>query len=199
MLKKLEDGTSPSRRSRGLLAFTSDPRFRTGLMGVTPFWVMGVVGAILEYEVDYLVKLGLFAVMYIVLSLLGNFVFDDRIISILPIAIYFATKAWFYYTWLVHVAPYAGFLTTLLYLSLSAVLWYNFLKAWRGDPGIIRTSEKERYRTIIELAERDGFDQRVFCSTCLIKKPLRSKHCSMCDVCVSREGRKKGRTGGFQG
>ena len=92
----------------------------------------------------------------------------------------------FYYTWLVHIHPYVNSFTTLLYLSLSGLLWYNFLNAWRGDPGRIVATEEERYRTIIELAERDGFDHRIFCNSCLIKKPIRSKHCSVCDCCVSK-------------
>ena len=63
------------------------------------------------------------------------------------------------------------------FLVLSTCLWYNFLKAWKGDPGIIKVTEDQRYRQIIELAERstdkNPFDVKVFCCTCLVKRPVR--------------------------
>lgn len=36
------------------------------------------------------------------------------------------------------------------------------------------------------MAEHEGFEPRWFCSTCLVRKPLRSKHCSICNRCVAR-------------
>ena len=37
---------------------------------------------------------------------------------------------------------------------MSGVLWFNFLKAWRGDPGIVAASPDIQMRTIVQLAER---------------------------------------------
>lgn len=41
-------------------------------------------------------------------------------------------------------------------------------------------------QTIIELAESGGFEPQWFCSSCLVRRPMRSKHCSTCDRCVAR-------------
>lgn len=77
---------------------------------------------------------------------------------------------------------------TFMFLASSTGLWYFFLKCWRGDPGIIKPTMDQRFRTIIELSERGGagFEPSSFCSACLVRRPVRSKHCSVCDKCVAR-------------
>ena len=142
-----------------------------------PFILFWAVGVILQIQVDYLIKLGLFALVYIYSNLMHEFVFDDRLFNVLPLSIYFCNKFFFYITWMFFVTPYVHSLTTVVFLAFSACLWYNFLKAWKGDPGIIKTTEDQRFRAIIELAERstdkNPFDMKVFCCTCLVKRPIR--------------------------
>ena len=42
-------------------------------------------------------------------------------------------------------------------------------------------------QTIKTLAEHGpGFEQQYFCSCCLLRRPIRSKHCSACNKCVAR-------------
>ena len=94
-------------------------------------------------------------------------------------------------------------LNTVMFVLTGTLLWFSFFKAWRSDPGIVRTSQETKYRTLIQLAESEGFDPVVFCSSCLVRKlimmiviimmmmiqvrrPIRSKHCSVCDKCVAR-------------
>lgn len=97
-------------------------------------------------------------------------------------------QIWFYITWFLYIAPIVSTFTTICFILMSLFLWYFFLKSWRGDPGIIKPTMEQRFRTIIELSERggEGFEPSQFCSACLVRRPVRSKHCSVCDRCVAK-------------
>ncbi|KAL0268773.1 UNVERIFIED_CONTAM: hypothetical protein PYX00_010589 [Menopon gallinae] len=163
-----------------------DKRLRYWSMLATPFLGFYVVGLIFQSNQDYTVKLGLIGFSYIVIYFAGKFLFDDRLINVLPMAIYLATKFWMYVTWAVYIAPVSSPVLSILFISMSAVLWFYFLKSWRGDPGVIAYTQEEKFRTIIELAERGGFEPQWFCSTCLVRRPIRSKHCAMCNRCIAK-------------
>lgn len=166
--------------------FAANRKVHSIAMSVVPFLSFYFIGIILSISVDYLVKMGMFVLVYLFVNGTSYFLFDERIMNHLPLGIYFSTFFWMYYTWVKYIQLFVSPMLTVFFFVSTLGLWYNFFKTWRSDPGIIRTSQEVKYRTIIELTERDGFDPSVFCSSCLVRRPIRSKHCSVCDRCVAR-------------
>lgn len=66
---------------------------------------------------------------------------------------------------------------------------YFYFMTMTADPGFIPKggSRGQTKNTIDELVEHNAFDETHFCTACMIRKPLRSKHCRRCGRCVARE------------
>ncbi|XP_052737938.1 palmitoyltransferase Hip14 [Bicyclus anynana] len=166
-----------------------DRKFRWWLAVGVPFVAFYLTGLVLEADAAYALKALLLAALLALLHLLTGALLDDELKGVLPLSVYLATKLWFYLTWLVCVAPAVPAAATAGYLLGSLALWYTFVRSWRADPGVIRASRAERLRTIVALSERGGgggFEPARFCSACLLRRPLRSKHCSVCNRCVAK-------------
>ncbi|XP_045480575.1 palmitoyltransferase Hip14 isoform X1 [Harmonia axyridis] len=186
--EKIREQLNTSRSRTFLFKITKDKRLKWWCMVGTPFLAFYLAGAILSTSLIVLIKFFLLVCLYIVLHYAGQILYDDRLMALLPVNIYLATKIWMYFTWFIYIMPFASLITNLVFLVSSGLLWYFFLKSWLGNPGIIETSQKLRFRTIIELAEKgpSGFEPSNFCSACLVRRPLRSKHCSVCNHCVAK-------------
>lgn len=163
-----------------------DKRIRYYCMAITPFIVFYLIGMILKTNVDYLIKLGAFILLYIGVYIAKSLLFDERLCNILPMSIYISTKTWIYITWIFWLGVHASWYLWLMLFTGSVPLWICFIQSWRGDPGIVSGIHEEKLNTIVELAESDGFEAHTFCTSCLVRKPIRSKHCSTCDRCVAR-------------
>lgn len=112
----------------------------------TPFLTFYFAGAILGTNLIILIKIFLLLCLYIILHYMGQLLYDDRFMSLLPLSIYLSTKIWFYFTWFIYIMPSISFVTTAIFLTSSGLLWYCFLKSWLGDPGIVSATKELRFR-----------------------------------------------------
>lgn len=86
-------------------------------------------------------------------------------------------------TWSTNLAWNALFI--FAYVSTA----YFYTITMTADPGYVpkSSSRAKTKKTVDELVEAGMFDERHFCSACMIRKPLRSKHCRRCMRCVAKE------------
>lgn len=105
--------------------------------------------------------------------------------------IFSGTMFWVVIQWLYFVLP-ATARTHIIYNSCFAIIViliaYFFILCMRADPGFIPkpSGQTEQKEVIEELLKAGDYDSQHYCVTCMIKKPLRSKHCRICERCVAR-------------
>lgn len=73
-------------------------------------------------------------------------------------------------------------------IAYSLTTYFYFL-TMVTDPGYIpKSSSRAQQKAVIdELLEIRKFDEANFCVHCMVRRPLRSKHCKRCNRCVAKE------------
>uniref|UniRef100_A0A8C1WN28 Palmitoyltransferase n=1 Tax=Cyprinus carpio TaxID=7962 RepID=A0A8C1WN28_CYPCA len=74
----------------------------------------------------------------------------------------------------------------LFTINITALLYY-YLRSCRTDPGIVKATEEEKKKNIVVLAEAGCLDPRIFCTSCMMRKPMRANHCFSCNACVAKQ------------
>ncbi|XP_013403183.1 palmitoyltransferase ZDHHC17 isoform X2 [Lingula anatina] len=175
-------------KSNCIQTYVHDKATRRRVIWTFPFIMLFLGGAIFELNCSWWLKLGFCVLTFLFYKGVTSLFFDDRAWTIeAPVAVYLATKLWMHVTWFVYFWPYVNRFTIQVMFSCNTLaLTYYFWKAVRTDPGIIKSTREERIRVILEYSELQAFDLNQFCATCIQRRPIRSKHCSICDKCVSK-------------
>ncbi|KIN97751.1 hypothetical protein M404DRAFT_31962 [Pisolithus tinctorius Marx 270] len=151
------------------------------ILSILP-WCTGMVPAMAEF----------FALHHIVTCVLLNKVSYVETVKQSPyfVGIIAGSMTWVGYAWVTRLAtqpPNHPFIHLAFALNIGLCV-YNFFRAIMLDPGTCpRPVNDGELKAIIEdLASEGRLNGQTFCIQCMAKKPLRSKHCRMCDRCVAR-------------
>ncbi|KAM9554297.1 palmitoyltransferase ZDHHC13 [Guaruba guarouba] len=181
-----EEERMRSRRNNMLLKIVE--KYELVLLFASSLTFMWAIGYVMNLSYDsWLLKGGLLLFLLFGMALFVRQLVGLKNLRYLPTAFLLSSIFWMSVTWFFWFLPdgTGRILEITVILSMVGLLYY-FFKTWRTDPGYIKTSEKERKENIVALAEANCLDFRTFCTSCLVRKPLRSVHCLACDSCVAR-------------
>ncbi|XP_039581034.1 palmitoyltransferase ZDHHC13 isoform X4 [Passer montanus] len=181
-----EEEKMRNRRNNRLLKIVE--KYELFLMIASSLSFMWAIGYIMDLSSDsWLLKGGLLLSLLFVMSLFVRLLVGLKNLRYLPTAFLLSSVFWMSMTWFFWFLPDTTnvILKIAVMFSMMGLLYY-FYKTWSTDPGYIKTSEEERKENIIALAEAGCLDFRTFCTSCLVRKPLRSVHCLACQACVAR-------------
>lgn len=76
----------------------------------------------------------------------------------------------------------------ILFAVFFGLTTYFYIYSMVEDPGFVPKlgSRSQQQAAIIQLFEEWKFDEENFCVFCMIRRPLRSKHCRRCGRCVAK-------------
>uniref|UniRef100_A0A183SIY4 ANK_REP_REGION domain-containing protein n=1 Tax=Schistocephalus solidus TaxID=70667 RepID=A0A183SIY4_SCHSO len=91
-------------------------------------------------------------------------------------------------------------LTHFLQVIFLSLLWFSLYRTGVADPGFIGSADRNRSALITQIVDSElaqileksyGRSKssdliKRYCTTCLVPRPLRSKHCRLCNRCVAR-------------
>lgn len=187
---RIRDITQQRTKMKFLMMITMNERLKWWTLVVVPFVFIFSIALIISLQIFFILKVIIVIIFCAIMSVVKKVMLNVDLQAQLPLYSYWASKAFFYVSWAVFIWPVVDKYITILFIIANVFLSLSFLRLWKGDPGIIKLTHNQRLKTIIELSNltlergKNGFDPSSFCSACLVQKPLRSKHCAVCDRCV---------------
>lgn len=82
---------------------------------------------------------------------------------------------------------YTAFLIVLIVLHVVMIaIWLRLAFVYPSDPGVITSYHDDIDQMLEDAAHGVPLDVATYCRTCLVLKPIRSKHCPKCGMCIAR-------------
>ncbi|KAF2748693.1 hypothetical protein M011DRAFT_399788 [Sporormia fimetaria CBS 119925] len=105
--------------------------------------------------------------------------------------IFAGTLFWIGIRWITTVLPWTmrtNFFANILFGAFYGLTAYFYFFTMASDPGFVpKSASSSASKAVIdELMEARQFDEAHFCVQCMVRRPLRSKHCKRCERCVAR-------------
>lgn len=171
-----------------LRTFSKDKETRKLMTRLYPFLILGYLGLLFESTINWYYKFALLVILYPISFAFNRLFFDRNVLKYMPMAAATAVIVWLYVTWFVYFRPlvFDASIANITFVFLSLSTWYNFYKSYATNPGYLSANRDQMKQTILQFVEQNEFSLDNFCTSCIIRKPLRSKHCSECDRCVAK-------------
>uniref|UniRef100_A0A8C9YYX5 Palmitoyltransferase n=1 Tax=Sander lucioperca TaxID=283035 RepID=A0A8C9YYX5_SANLU len=161
-------------------------RYRVFLQFLLCTAMFGSVGAIVDMNSESWLLKGILLACVIVLMYSISMLYKiGSFQTLLPATSLMASVFWMLVTWFLWFLPDILF-QVLFTLNATALLYYYF-RTCRTDPGFVKATEEEKKMNVLVLAESGCLEPRIFCTSCMIKKPMRTSHCFQCDCCVAKQ------------
>lgn len=161
------------------------------LLGGLQLWMLATM--MVYFSIPGVLLVG-YALQYLALQTLRWAPADMKHMHKTPFlaGIFAATLFWVGVRYVFSMLPWTirrHFWLNVAFVTCYSLCLYFYIMTMTADPGYVPKggSRGQTKKTIDELVEHDAFNETHFCTQCMIRKPLRSKHCRRCGRCVARE------------
>lgn len=180
-----EQGLIPSKCRQKL---RDNMNIRRSVIFSLPFFAIFLGSLIASCSLSTITKLEFsFCLIAFILFLFRYFSKDrqEYALRILLFGLAISSKFYMIFAWLMFIHSVVAWHMQIAFLFFLVLVPYLTHQIVTSDPGFVVVTHKERCQMIISMTEEVLWDGN-FCPTCLIARPIRSKHCAVCDKCVLR-------------
>uniref|UniRef100_A0A0N4ZCC4 Palmitoyltransferase n=1 Tax=Parastrongyloides trichosuri TaxID=131310 RepID=A0A0N4ZCC4_PARTI len=103
----------------------------------------------------------------------------------LPFGVAVALKFLMIFSWIVYIHDVVSWQINLSFYLLLFTVGYIYITLIFTNPGVYIVTTSESCSMIAKTFEEDNISDK-FCTTCLLIRPHRSKHCKFCNKCILR-------------